>query len=143
MSDSQTRSPAERGPQGAIATRDRRAGELSPPVGLAARTVMLADVEYLVLSIPFPSWEIPDSLSEAEASVALATLRGDSNKAIARGRGTSVHTVANQISRIFAKLGVASRIELARRRAARHPGSSEEAALRLDPRRSARGPRRP
>jgi DNA-binding CsgD family transcriptional regulator len=51
-------------------------------------------------------------LSQAEAGVAALLLEGKSNADIARARGTSVHTVANQVANIFKKLGVASRSEL-------------------------------
>ena len=38
--------------------------------------------------------------------------RGGSNAQIARARGTSARTVANQVASVFVKLGVASRREL-------------------------------
>ena len=54
-----------------------------------------------------------DCLSEAEAGVALALLRGATTEAIAAERGSSASTVTNHIARIFAKFGVNSRNELA------------------------------
>ena len=42
-------------------------------------------------------------------------LAGLANAAIARRRGTSARTVANQVASIFRKLGVQSRAELAAR----------------------------
>jgi DNA-binding NarL/FixJ family response regulator len=45
--------------------------------------------------------------------------RGLSNAEIARSRGRSPRTVANQVAKIFEKLGVSSRSELYARRAAR------------------------
>jgi DNA-binding NarL/FixJ family response regulator len=88
---------------------------LPVPAGMSARTVRLDDDEYLIVAMPLPSWELPEQLTEAEREVALAVLRGKTNDEVARDRRTSVRTVANQLSSIFAKLGVSSRIELAHR----------------------------
>jgi DNA-binding NarL/FixJ family response regulator len=52
-------------------------------------------------------------LSKAERVVLEAMLAGRTNEAIAKDRGTSVHTVGNQVASIFRKLGVSSRAELA------------------------------
>ena len=60
-----------------------------------------------------PTWDLPESLSAAEREIALAILSGASSRTIARNRGTSPRTVANQIASIFGKLGVMSRVELA------------------------------
>ncbi|MBI2390673.1 MAG: helix-turn-helix transcriptional regulator [Deltaproteobacteria bacterium] len=51
-------------------------------------------------------------LNETERGIVAAILRGESNAAIAQARGTSPRTVANQIARMFKKLGVGSRAEL-------------------------------
>ena len=93
--------------------------EVPPPAGLRASTVVLDDDEYLVLTMPLPVWEMPDCLTDAERAIAMSILRGSTNEQIARERRTSLHTVANQISRIFEKLGVTSRIELAHHLAAK------------------------
>ncbi|CAN5767663.1 hypothetical protein BH11MYX4_BH11MYX4_35440 [soil metagenome] len=55
------------------------------------------------------------SLTQAERSVTAGLLNGHDNARIARERGTSVRTVANQVASIFRKLGVSSRGELAAR----------------------------
>lgn len=57
--------------------------------------------------------ELP-SLTAAERQVVAEITRGASNAQIAAARGTTVRTVANQLQRIFVKLGVHSRAELAR-----------------------------
>jgi DNA-binding NarL/FixJ family response regulator len=62
-----------------------------------------------------PSTDISGELTRAEAAVARLAVRGLSNAAIARERGASPRTIANQLARIFAKLGVRSRSELALR----------------------------
>ncbi|MEZ4393931.1 MAG: helix-turn-helix transcriptional regulator [Polyangiales bacterium] len=56
-----------------------------------------------------------EGLSPAERDVAERAARGESNRAIARARGTSLQTVAKQLGGLFAKLRVGSRTELARR----------------------------
>jgi DNA-binding NarL/FixJ family response regulator len=66
--------------------------------------------ELLVVSAPLAP---PATLTRAEQEVAAAVLAGASNAAIAKARGTSVRTVANQLSTIFRRLGVTSRGELA------------------------------
>ncbi len=52
-------------------------------------------------------------LTRAEAAVATLAATGRSNAAIARARGSSTRTVANQMARAFRKLRVRSRAELA------------------------------
>jgi DNA-binding CsgD family transcriptional regulator len=51
-------------------------------------------------------------LTPAESEVVAHLLRGDSSAEIATQRGTSLHTVNNQVASIFRKLGVRSRLEL-------------------------------
>jgi len=61
------------------------------------------------------AYTLPDlRLTRSESEVVDAIRRGASNADIARRRGTSVHTVANQIAGVFRKLGVHSRTELVR-----------------------------
>jgi DNA-binding NarL/FixJ family response regulator len=75
-------------------------------------SVRVGSERWIVLSVPLPQTrDVP--LSEAELAVKEALLRGDSNAEIARARGTSVRTIANQVASIFKKLGVRSRAELA------------------------------
>lgn len=56
-----------------------------------------------------------DGLTPAERDVAFAVADGSSNAEVARRRGTAVSTIVNQLQRIYAKLGVSSRAELAAR----------------------------
>lgn len=51
-------------------------------------------------------------LTGSERDIARSVASGRSNREIARERGTSVRTVANQINGIFRKLHVESRVEL-------------------------------
>jgi DNA-binding NarL/FixJ family response regulator len=68
--------------------------------------------ELLVVSTPIGR-EPPAGLTPAQLGVARAIARGASNAEIARERGTSVKTVANQVASIFARLGVRSRLQVA------------------------------
>jgi DNA-binding CsgD family transcriptional regulator len=55
------------------------------------------------------------ALTPAERAVVAGVLDGKSNRDIARARGVSTRTVANQVASAFDKLGVRSRGELAAR----------------------------
>jgi DNA-binding NarL/FixJ family response regulator len=68
--------------------------------------------EWLVMSFPITVCALPDGLTPSERAVLEAVLRGLSNSDISRERGTSVHTIRNQIASVFRKLGVKSRLEL-------------------------------
>lgn len=65
-----------------------------------------------VLSFPLDEVALPASLTTAEREVARALLEGDSNAQIAKARGRSERTVANQVAALFRKIGVGSRAEL-------------------------------
>lgn len=82
-----------------------------------------ADLEVLVTGSQ-ANLELPDVLTAAEREVAEAVVRGHSNAEIARARGTSVRTVANQMRTLFEKLGVGSRGELRARLVGREPTPS-------------------
>jgi DNA-binding CsgD family transcriptional regulator len=76
--------------------------------------VRLGPDEYVALSYPVPGDEAAAALlTLAERDVVAAVLSGSSNRAIARARGRSPRTVANQVAAVFRKLGVGSRAELA------------------------------
>lgn len=64
-----------------------------------------------------------EALTAAEQAVAAMVARGMSNVAIARARSSSPRTVANQLARIYDKLGIASRAELTVRYASTTPGT--------------------
>ncbi len=75
----------------------------------------LADEDLVVVSVPLERDAEVERLGKAERAVAALVLRGLGNEAIARVRGTSVRTVANQLASLFRKLGVSSRVQLAAR----------------------------
>jgi DNA-binding NarL/FixJ family response regulator len=70
-----------------------------------------AHLDVLVAST-LPSVAKLGPLTSAERDVATSVMLGLANAAIARARGTSTRTVANQVRRVFTKLGVRSRGEL-------------------------------
>ncbi|UQA62031.1 helix-turn-helix domain-containing protein [Polyangium aurulentum] len=86
------------------------------PRDLRASILNLAGREVMVLSYSTVAViEALEGLSPAEREVVELLLSGASNAEIARQRGTSARTVANQAASIFRKLGVGSRMELAHR----------------------------
>jgi DNA-binding CsgD family transcriptional regulator len=60
----------------------------------------------------------PADLTPAEADVLALVVQGASNAQIARARGVSVRTIANQVASLLRKVGAGSRYELV----ARHGG---------------------
>jgi len=85
------------------------------PTDLRAASLRLGKRRWVVISYAggVPEWA--GALSEAEAYVAREMLAGRSNAEIARARGTSIRTVANQVARVFRKLGVHGRFEFVAR----------------------------
>ena len=72
------------------------------------------DGELAVLSFTLPG-DGSANLSSAESYVLRHILAGRSNAEIARLRGCSTRTIANQVASLFRKLGVRSRLELVAR----------------------------
>ncbi len=86
------------------------------PRDLRASVMHVGDREVMILSYSTMAvFEALERLSRAEREVVEFLLSGASNAEIARQRGTSARTVANQAASIFRKLGVGSRMELAHR----------------------------
>jgi DNA-binding CsgD family transcriptional regulator len=72
------------------------------------------DLDVVVIDVEQPrAWDERWELTAAEREVARMAVEGCSDAEIAARRGTSRSTVANQLGRIYRKLGVASRAELA------------------------------
>jgi DNA-binding NarL/FixJ family response regulator len=86
--------------------------ELPPPRGLEAYTVNVGNEELLILGFALPRIVPPPGLTAAEEEVVRAVASGMKNAEIARRRGTSQRTVANQLTSIFQKLGITSRAQL-------------------------------
>lgn len=77
---------------------------------------------FALLSVPkLPA--LPAKLTPAEREVVALLFEGRSNAEIARARGVSVRTVANQVASVLRKLGVGSRSALISRLARKlnHP----------------------
>jgi DNA-binding NarL/FixJ family response regulator len=100
---------AKRARSNATARRTSRDGEQEATRLFRMR---LGDEALLVLSRPAEPVR-PEGLTVAQFEVALAIARGASNADIARERGTSVRTIANQVAAIFKCLGVGSRFQVA------------------------------
>lgn len=77
--------------------------------------VTLDGQEYLVVGVPLLDDILSESLTAAEREVARLAVRGLTNAAIAKERGTSVPTVVNQLGAIYRKLGVSGRVGLCSR----------------------------
>lgn len=84
-----------------------------PKEGPRVSYLDVAGERLAVLSLPLASSADLSALTAAERDVAERASTGASNRVIARARGTSERTVANQLASIFDKLGVGSRAELA------------------------------
>jgi len=84
----------------------------SGEIDFRAAAFTAGEATFVVMSLPSTAAEAPD-LTAAERDVRALILRGLANAEIARARGTSVRTVANQVAALMRKLGVGSRAELA------------------------------
>ncbi len=85
-----------------------------PPTGTRVHELEVGGESLLVISYPLVQRDLAaeTSLSPAEVEVAQLVVEGLSNAQIARRRGTSVRTVANQMASILRKLELSSRHEL-------------------------------
>ncbi len=92
---------------------DGQAETAAPPDGLEVAWLRIDGERLAVLSYPLAAPPDLAALTPAEREVVQGLLAGRSNAEIARARGTSVRTVANQVGCIFQKLGLGSRRELA------------------------------
>jgi DNA-binding CsgD family transcriptional regulator len=98
----------------ALRTRRLDAPLLPAPEGLEVATFDLGDDEYAIFAFPIAKPALPRGLSSAEQEVVRGVLAGHSNSEIAVARATSVHTVANQLRSVYAKLDISGRSELVR-----------------------------
>lgn len=82
--------------------------------GVDVFDLRVADEALVVVSLPTDRRTL-HGLTTAEQEIALAVVAGHSSSAIAKQRGRSERTIANQLAAIYRKLGVSSRAELAAR----------------------------
>jgi len=81
------------------------------PAGRARYERQIDDQRYLI-SVEIPGQSFRDRLSCSEWEVAQLSIEGESHTGVAKARGTSVRTVANQLASVFGKLRVSGRSEL-------------------------------
>ena len=74
-------------------------------IAVRGETLLVGDYPHMVE-------DVAARLSEAERQVVALLTTGSTNADIARCRGSSTRTVANQVQSIFRKLGARSRAEL-------------------------------
>lgn len=76
----------------------------------------VGELELMVIGVDASdASDVLEELTAAEREVARMAVDGLSDAVIASRRGTSRSTVANQLRRVYQKLGIASRAELAAR----------------------------
>lgn len=114
---------------------DKQTSRFHPLLVLAARadrenslhvTGRFADFQhqgrrFRVVGAPRPEGGLADLLSPAEYAVVRGLVEGKNYVEIARGRGTSTRTVANQVAAAFRRLGVSGRGSLLSRLANEQP----------------------
>jgi DNA-binding CsgD family transcriptional regulator len=81
-----------------------------PPDDLDIEVVTIDGMELAILSRDLP--QPRSDISPAEEDVLACVVKGMSNAKIAKARGTSPRTVANQIASLLRKFKVSSRYEL-------------------------------
>lgn len=75
------------------------------------RALRIGEDELVVIRVPLPAADL-SALPRAQRETAELLLAGLGNAEIARRRGRSERTVANQVAAIFRRFGVSSRAEL-------------------------------
>jgi len=81
------------------------------PDGICAETFQLGSAEFVLFEMPL-EFVPPAAFTPAEREVLNHVRAGLSSAEIARARGTSARTVANQLASMYRKMGVNSRQEL-------------------------------
>ena len=104
---------------------ERAAPKVAAPEDLEAYSFGIGSDSYVVLTFPASEGRpgpTGDGLTSSECAVLVLVLGGHSNAEIARARGTSIRTIANQVAAVYQKLGVGSRRELGARQRSRTGG---------------------
>lgn len=92
--------------------KERRHNAPTPPDDVEIEIAEIGEDRLAIISWPIVPRSRSSSLSSAEEAVLRGVAVGKSNADIARERGTSPRTVANQVAGLLRKFGVASRYEL-------------------------------
>ncbi|GAA3191448.1 AAA family ATPase [Dactylosporangium siamense] len=112
---------------GDVTTGRAYAGEALGIVTAAGARRAVPRLEALLGQRPVPSPAVDAGpaclrqLTEAERKVALLVAKGKRNREVADALFVSIHTVDSHLRKIFSKLGIASRVDLARLVAERQP----------------------
>ena len=107
---------ADRKAQLAKEAAEKKAAAPAPepePAPERARAIEVEPGRVAVFVLPLEGKPLPADLTDAEADVARRLIAGETNRVIAKLRGTSERTVAHQIAAVFRKASVHSRAELA------------------------------
>jgi DNA-binding CsgD family transcriptional regulator len=108
-----------------VRSRAELVQKLTPPESLAKFSLPEGDLLlFSALPARFASHDW-GKLTPAERLVAQAAADGLSNEAIAAAHGKRAHTVTNQLSSVFRKLGIGSRAELVTRRTTGSVGAAD------------------
>jgi DNA-binding NarL/FixJ family response regulator len=91
------------------------AGESSSTTAAAISFVNLHGEQLRVVAMPRPDRRLAEILPPAELAAVQSLIEGRSYAEIARARGTSTRTIANQITAVFRRMGVSGRSELLQR----------------------------
>jgi DNA-binding CsgD family transcriptional regulator len=91
--------------------------EARPPKALIVEAIDEDFAIFVWEDAPDPADDV--QLTKAEREVLHQVVQGASNAAIAKQRGSSIRTVANQVAKLLKKLGASSRFDLIRRYAHR------------------------
>jgi len=89
-----------------------RPPELPPAVVTRVTPMMFGEVAGLVIDVDGSEPQLQATLSAAEREIVALVLGGCNGHEIAARRGRSYRTIANQLARIYRKLGVDNRTDL-------------------------------
>jgi len=84
----------------------------SPEHGIRTAEFTVGEETFVLLSVPLRNESGVEPLTAVEREIAAMVVEGMSNAEIAKVRGKSVRTIANQVASAFRKLRVGSRVEL-------------------------------
>ena len=101
------------------------------PAGSSAERFHVGRHEFIVFDVPLETGDT-GRLTPAERAIVELLRTGASSSQIARARGTSPRTVANQLASMYRKMGVASRQELLARLRDGSPARPEEQDKQID-----------
>jgi DNA-binding CsgD family transcriptional regulator len=84
-----------------------------PSAAVCSAQIGVGRRRYVIVSVAFDAGARWSALTDAEQAIAALALAGHDTREMSRMRRTSAHTIANQLSSVFARLGVSGRAALA------------------------------